>query len=119
MLLVGAILLAVFVLPPGWGIAGVTAGIVIELAEVAFWVRFLRRYRVRTGSEALIGRRAEVVVACRPAGQVRVNGELWGATCEAGADVGDETIVRAVNRLTLVVEKVPATDESAAALAAD
>ena len=55
MLLVGAIALAYFVLPPGWGIAVVTLGIVIEVAEVGFWIRFLRRYRVTTGAEGLIG----------------------------------------------------------------
>ena len=104
MLLVGAILLAVFVLPPGWGIAAVTAGIVIELAEVAFWVRFLRRYRVRTGSEALIGLRAEVVEACDPQGRVRLRGEIWQAHCDAGAAVGEAVTVTRVAGLTLQVE---------------
>ncbi len=38
--------LALFVLPPGLGIAAVVLGIVVEVAEVGFWIRFLRRYRV-------------------------------------------------------------------------
>ena len=104
MLLVGAILLAVFVLPPGWGIAAVTAGIVIEVAEVVLWVRFLRRYRVRTGPEALVGRRAEVIEACNPLGRVRLRGEIWHARCDQGARVGEGVLVSRVVGLTLEVE---------------
>jgi membrane-bound serine protease (ClpP class) len=103
-LLVGAILLALFVLPPGWGIAAVTAGIVIELAEVGFWVRFLRRYRVRAGPEALIGQRAEVIEACDPVGRVRLRGEIWHAHCNRGAGVGEGVLVSSVVGLTLEVE---------------
>jgi len=118
MALLISIVLAFFVDYP-WNLLVVLGGISVEVLEVIWGRRLARRWRPQTGVQTLIGQRAEVVVACRPAGQVRVNGELWGATCEAGADVGDETIVRAVQRLTLVVERVPATDESAAALAAD
>jgi membrane-bound serine protease (ClpP class) len=103
-LLVGAILLAVFVLPPGWGIAAVTAGIVIEVAEVAFWVRFLRRYRISTGPEALLGRKAEVIEACHPLGRVRMRGEIWHARCDEGAEVGETVLVTGVTGLTLQVE---------------
>ena len=49
------IALALLVLPPWLGLIAVVTGIVVELAEVGFWIRFLRRYRVRTGSEGLIG----------------------------------------------------------------
>jgi len=103
-LLVGAILLAVFVLPPGWGLAVVTAGIVIEVAEVGFWVRFLRRYRVTTGREALIGQRAEVIEACDPRGRVRLRSEIWHARCEQGANVGERVVITGVTGLTLQVE---------------
>ena len=51
--------LALLVLPPGWGIAIVVVAMVIEVAEVGFWIRFLRRYRIVTGKEALIGTSAE------------------------------------------------------------
>ena len=51
-----------------------------------------------------------VVLACRPTGQVRLNGELWEATCEAGADVGDETVVRAIDGLALIVDPAPAAE---------
>lgn len=105
MLLVGAILLAVFVLPPGWGIAAVSVAIVIEVAEVGFWIRFLRRYRIRTGPEALIGTRAEVIEACEPLGRVRLRGEIWHAHCDQGATVGETVVIKGVAGLTLQVER--------------
>ena len=104
MLLVGAILLALFVLPPGWGIAAVALGIVIELAEVGFWIRFLRRYRVRTGVEGLIGSRGEVIETCDPRGRVRLRGEIWPARCSSRAEVGERVTVTGVDGLTLEVE---------------
>ena len=104
MLLLGAIVLAVFVLPPGLGIAAVTLGIVIEIAEVGFWIRFLRRYRVTTGAEGLIGARAEVIEACDPEGRVRLRGEIWHARCALGANVGERVSVTRVDGLTLEVE---------------
>jgi membrane-bound serine protease (ClpP class) len=104
-LLVGAIALAVFVLPPGWGLALVVVAMVIEVAEVGFWIRFLRRYRVTTGAEGLIGATAEVIEACDPRGRVRLRGEIWHALCSAGAGIGERVTVTGVDGLTLVVER--------------
>ena len=108
MLLIGAIALALLVLPPGWGIALVTIAAVIEVAEVGFWIRFLRRYRVRTGIEALIGSTAEVIETCDPRGRVRFRGEIWHAVCSSEAGVGERVTVTGVHGLTLDVE--PAAD---------
>ena len=105
MILVGAIALAVLVLPPGWGIAAVTLAIVIEVAEVGFWIRFLRRYRVSTGVEGLIGLSGEVIETCDPSGRVRLRGEIWHARCPAGASVGDRVTVTGVEGLALEVER--------------
>ena len=105
MFLVGMAVLALFVLPPGWGVAAVGLGIVVEVAEVGFWIRFLRRYRVRTGVEGLIGARAEVIEACAPVGRVRMRGEIWHARCATRAEVGDRVVVTGVEGLTLVVER--------------
>lgn len=107
MLLVGAIVLALLVLPTGWGIALVALAAVIEVAEVGFWIRFLRRYRIATGAEALIGSPAEVIEACDPRGRVRMRGEIWDAECFAGADVGDRVAIIGVHGLTLEVEPAP------------
>jgi membrane-bound serine protease (ClpP class) len=104
MFLVGMVALAVFVLPPALGIAAVTLGIVVEVAEVGFWIRFLRRYRVTTGAEGLIGARAEVIEACEPSGRVRLRGEIWHARCASRAEVGDPVTVTGVDGLTLEVK---------------
>jgi membrane-bound serine protease (ClpP class) len=102
--LVGAILLALFVLPQPWGIAAVLVGLAVEVGETAFWIWLSKRRRPQVGAEALIGALAEVVEPCRPRGSVRVAGELWQARCEAGAARGDVVRVRALDGLTLVVE---------------
>ena len=107
MLLVGAIALAVLVLPPGWGIAVVSVALVIEVVEVGFWVRFLRRYRVRTGIEGLIGTEAAVIESCEPRGRVRFRGEIWHAECEGGAGVGDRVTITGMHGLTLEVAPAP------------
>ena len=104
MLLVGAIVLALFILPPGWGIAVVALAAAIEVAEVGFWIRFLRRYRIATGKEALIGASAQVIEACHPRGRVRFRGEIWHAECDQGAEVGDRVTVTGVRGLTLTVQ---------------
>jgi membrane protein implicated in regulation of membrane protease activity len=105
MFLIAMLALAFFVLPAGWGIAAVSLGIVVEVAEVGFWTRFLRRYRVRTGVEGLIGSRGEVIEACHPRGRIRLRGEIWHAHCDAGAEVGEAVIVSGVVGLTLEVER--------------
>jgi membrane protein implicated in regulation of membrane protease activity len=104
MLLVGAILLALFVLPSPWGLAVVLGAAVVEVGETFFWIWLSRRRRIRAGPEALIGARGEVVVPCRPTGQVRVGGELWQARCEAGVERGELVRVTAREGLMLFVE---------------
>ena len=71
MLLAG--LAGLFLLPEPWNVLAVCAAAVVEVAEVAFWIRFLRRYRVRTGVEGMIGERGEVIEAVG-AGRGRVQG---------------------------------------------
>ena len=106
MLLVVAILLAVFVLEEPWTWIVVLAGATAELGEATLFVWWSRRRRAVVGVEALIGQRALVAAECRPLGQVRVVGELWQARCDPGADIGDEVIVKALDGLTLVVERL-------------
>jgi membrane-bound serine protease (ClpP class) len=103
MLLVGAIALAIFVLPPAWGLVAIVVAMVIEIAEVGFWIRFLRRYRVQTGAEGLVGESAEVVEACDPSGRVRLRGEIWQARCSFPVAVGERVRVTGVHGLMLEV----------------
>ena len=105
MILVGAILLAVFVLSQPWGIVVVSVAAVVEIAETVFWIWLSRRRRVQMGPETLVGAVGRVVSACRPLGQVRLAGELWQARCETGADVGERVRVTALDGLTLLVER--------------
>lgn len=105
MLLAAAILAAILWLPSPWGWVVVLVAALVELAEVGFWVRWNRRRRPQAGAETLPGARAVVLVACQPEGQVRVQGERWLAHCPAGAEVGEEVVVRAVDGLTLLVER--------------
>ncbi len=104
MTLLVAILLAVFVLDEPWSWLAVTAGATFELAETMLLIRWSKRRRTTVGTEALVGQRAVVSIACRPEGQVRVVGEIWRARCEAGAGVGEDVVVREVDGLLLVVE---------------
>ncbi len=109
MVLIVAIILSLFA-PWPWNLLVVFGGVLAEVGEVIWGRRLARRWRPKTGAEAMIGMRAEVVAPCRPSGQVRVHGELWEASCTAGADVGDTTIVKRLEGLTLVVEPAPAAD---------
>jgi membrane protein implicated in regulation of membrane protease activity len=104
LLFVAAVVLAVFVVPHPWGLVLVAAAGVVELAESWFWIRFSRRWHIRAGAETLIGSTAQVVSECRPAGQVRVQGELWGARCEAGVGAGETVCIVGRDGLTLLVE---------------
>ena len=105
MLLVGAILLAVFFLPSPWDVVVVGAAIAVEIVETIFWIRLSQRWRVRAGAETLIGARAVAAGDLDPEGQVRVQGELWQARAEAGARAGDAVRVLEREGLVLLVER--------------
>ena len=105
MFLVAMIALAVFLLPPWLGLVAVATGIAVEVAELGFWVRFLRRYRITTGAEALVGATAEVIEACDPRGRVRFRGEIWHAHCDSRAAIGERVTITGVQGLTLQVER--------------
>jgi membrane-bound serine protease (ClpP class) len=104
LLFFGAILLAIFVVPAPWGVVLVGVAAVVEIGETFFWVWYSKRRRIQAGAETLIGATAEVTAPCRPVGQVRVAGELWGARCKQGAELGETVRVVARDGLTLLVE---------------
>ena len=109
MLVLIAILLAVFVLPSPWGIVAVLGALVVDLAEIAFGLWYAKRRKPQTGAEALIGAVGQVVIRCDPLGQIRVAGELWQARAEGGANTGEDVRVEAVGAdLVLSVRPVAA-----------
>ena len=106
MILILTLILALFVLPMPWALLVVVLGVIGEVGEIVWGRRLARRWRPRTGAEAMVGREAEVVAPCHPNGTVRIQGELWNARADAGADPGDTVRVEAVEDLTLVVVRV-------------
>jgi membrane-bound ClpP family serine protease len=99
-----AILLAFFVLPSPWGIVAVVVATVWEVGQILGGIWWSTRRRAEVGAEALVGKQGRVVTRCAPEGQVSVNGEIWRARCEQGADVGQKVRVQGLEGLTLVVE---------------
>jgi membrane protein implicated in regulation of membrane protease activity len=91
-------------LPSPWNLVGFLVVLPLWVLELFGWNRTMKNRRRVVGAETLIGREAVVTEPCRPIGQVRLNGEIWEARCEAGASPGDWVRVVARNDLTLVVE---------------
>ena len=104
-MLLALAIIGLFVLPNPWGVIAVFIAAVIEVGEVFFWIRFLRRYPVTTGAEGLVGERGEVIVRCAPRGRVRLRGEIWNARSKEPLELGEEVRVEAVEGLTLLVAR--------------
>ena len=106
MLLALAILAAVFWIPAPWSYVAVVLAALWEILEVALFVAYSKRRRATTGAEALPGATGVVVEACRPLGQIRVEGELWRARCKEGAEPGETVVVDTLGpNLTLTVHR--------------
>ena len=104
MLLVLAIIAAILWLPSPWGVVAVIGAAAVELAEIGVYVWYSKRRRATTGAEGLMGALAVAVTPCEPEGHVRVQGELWRATCAEGAQPGDRVVVERIDGdLTLIV----------------
>src|SRR3954467_4541703 len=112
MLLIAA-LIALLVLGAPWGVVALAAALGLEVLEYLAWKRFLRRYRLRSGPETLVGRTATVVDDCDPLGRVRLGGEYWNARAAAPAREGETVRVTAIDGLTLEVERVNGSHLSA------
>jgi membrane-bound serine protease (ClpP class) len=105
LLIAGLIALLLFGVP--WGVVALAGAIVLEVVEYLAWKRFLRRYRLRSGPETLVGRTAAVVDDCDPIGRVRLNGEFWNARAQVPLREGETVRIRAIDGLTLEVEPEP------------
>jgi len=102
--LIALAIVGLFVLPDPWRFVAVGVVAVIEVAEVFFWIKFLRRYRITTGVEGMVGERGQVLERCDPLGRVMLRGEIWKARSSEPAAAGRAVRVIAVDGLTLVVE---------------
>jgi membrane-bound ClpP family serine protease len=107
MLTLGAILLAVFVVPSPWGWVLVAVTAVVDLAETVVMIWWSKRRKHAVGLETLVGTTAVVASRLAPAGKVRVSGELWGARSSTSPlEPGQAVVITAVEGLTLVVDPV-------------
>jgi len=91
-------------LPTPWNVIGFIVVLPIWVLELMAWNRTVKHRRKAVGAQTLIGKAAVVSVPCRPVGQVRLDGEIWEARCDAGASPGDRVRVIGRDGLTLVVE---------------
>src|SRR5919201_1886540 len=105
MLLVAG-LIALLLLGAPWGLVALAGALMLEVGEYFAWKQFLRRYRLRSGPETLVGRTATVVDDCDPRGRVRLDGEFWNARARLPAREGETVRVTAIDGLTLEVEPV-------------
>jgi membrane-bound serine protease (ClpP class) len=96
-----------FLAPHPWNLILALVFFVLAVPELFLWNRTVRGRQKVVGAQTLIGKTAEVRVACMPRGQVFVDGELWEADCAAGAAVGTRVRVLRVNGLMLEVEPAP------------
>jgi membrane protein implicated in regulation of membrane protease activity len=103
MFLLLAPLLLIF-LPWPWNLVGGLASGALGVAEAGYWHRRMRRQRVVTGVENLIGAIGEVTESCAPRGRVRLQGELWDARSHGEIRHGTPVRVVAVDGLVLEVE---------------
>jgi membrane-bound serine protease (ClpP class) len=97
-------LLLFFVLPSPWNVIGALASVAFGVFEVVYWQRRMRRQKVQTGVENLIGATGEVTELLAPLGQIRVLGELWQARSSSELPPGSRVRVVAIDGLTLEVE---------------
>src|SRR5919197_810813 len=109
MVLLGAILLAIFVVPSPWEAPVIAAGGAWEAVEAFFWIRWSQRRQAKVGAEALLGATARVVSRLDPDGRVQVKGELWQARSTGAEPLEPGAAVRilALEGLTLVVKPEP------------
>ena len=98
------------VLPHPWNLVAFLVVIPLWVLELLGWNRTVKHHRRVVGAETLINRTAVVITSCRPSGQVRLDGEIWGARCEAEAMAGESVRVIGRDRLTLIVEPTKPAD---------
>lgn len=91
----------------GWGVA---IAIVVPFALITAFLLQLAvrsfRYKVTTGSEALVGEIGQARTSIGEAGSVFIHGELWNATASTPIETGAKVKIVGVEGLLLTVEPV-------------
>ena len=95
-------------LPFPWNVIGFIVVLPFWVLELFAWNRTVKHRRKAVGAQTLIGQDAVVSTPCWPRGQVRLNGEIWEARCDAGVDPGAQVRVIGRDGLTLIVTPVTA-----------
>ncbi len=113
MLTIIALVIALLFLSSPWNVVIVIVAATIDIAETGtffWWSRRRRRLTpVAVGAETIVGRTGIALGrldpgAASPAGQVRIEGEIWSARSAEPIEPGAPVVVRAVNGLVLEVE---------------
>jgi membrane protein implicated in regulation of membrane protease activity len=67
------------------------------------------RQRVKTGREAMVGKRGFVIADINPEGKVQYASEIWDAITKGGARFfqGEQVTISGIRGLTLIVEGFP------------
>jgi membrane protein implicated in regulation of membrane protease activity len=98
LLIIGGIL-AILFLPLPWNVVVIGVLLAKELVEISFWVS-MRRRRPASGTEALVGKRGELIHSDR----VRIAGTSYPARILEGQP-GDRVVVESVEGMTLLVRR--------------
>ncbi|MEL6372149.1 MAG: NfeD family protein [Pseudomonadota bacterium] len=91
--------------PIAAGFWAVFAGFAAFLLAKIYGLIFMRGKTVHMIGDAMVGRRGEVASWSGQEGMVSVGGELWRAFSQQALVEGDRINVKAVDGLTLKVEK--------------
>src|SRR3954451_1705467 len=106
MLTVTALVIALLFLSSPWNVVIVIVAATIDIAETGTFFWWSRRRRgltpVAVGAETIVGRTGVTLGridpdALSPAGQVRIEGEIWTARSGEPIDPGARVVVRAVD----------------------
>lgn len=97
-------LLLLVVLPSPWNVVGALASGALFVLEIGYWQRRVRRQKVHTGVENLLGATGEVTEPLARLRQIRVMGELWQARSSSDITPGSHVRVLGVDGLVLEVE---------------
>jgi membrane-bound serine protease (ClpP class) len=107
LIIIITLILALLFLPWPWSLVAIASAACGEALLAVIGIRYTRRRRHLVGVETLVGRQAEVVSALAPTGQVKLGGEIWQARSEEAAQLGETVRIKAIDELTLEVERIP------------